>query len=300
MQSIIPIDLKFLGRKKAIAAYLIPHKYGAALVETGPGSTCEELTNQLDLLGYKPNDISHVFITHIHLDHAGAAGWLAKQGAQIFVHPIGESHLKNPEKLLASARRIYGDKMDLLWGEFLPVPSEKLSVVLDQEQVISGDLTFTAIHTPGHAEHHISWLFEDTCFTGDVGGVRIPGFSYIRLPLVPPELHFGKWRDSLVRLEEFDFRKIAPTHFGIFEDAKLHLKQARQMLEDIEKWMDNIITEDISIESLREQYVTFMNLQGERAGLGEEALRIYEIANPTWMGADGIYRYRKKFVEGRM
>jgi glyoxylase-like metal-dependent hydrolase (beta-lactamase superfamily II) len=300
MQSIIPIDLKFLGRNQTIAAYLIPLINGAALVETGPGSTCEELTNQLKLYGYKPSDISHVFLTHIHLDHAGAAGWLAKQGAQIFVHPVGEAHLKNPEKLLASASRIYGDKMDLLWGEFLPVPSEKISVVLDQEQVISGDLTFTAIHTPGHAEHHISWLFEDTCFTGDIGGVRMPGFSYVRLPIVPPEFHLGKWRDSLIRLEEFGFGNIAPTHFGIFEDTKLHLKKARQMVEEIEQWMDNIIRDDIPIESLREQYVTFLNNQGEISGVGEEALRLYEIANPTWIGADGIHRYWKKFVKEGM
>jgi len=295
MHSIIPLDLNFLDLKKAIAAYLIPYNSGAVLVESGPGSTQEELTLQLKQHGIEPRDVTHVLITHIHLDHAGAAGWLAGIGAQIFVHPVGEPHLKNPEKLLASAKRIYGEKMDLLWGKFLPVPGEKLFAVRDQEQVIAGDLTFTALYTPGHAEHHISWLFEDTCFTGDVGGVRLPGSSYIRLPLVPPELHFEKWRQSLVRLEEIGFRDIAPTHFGIFHDASEHLKLARRILDENEQWMDNVLVKDLSIESLREQYVGFINDQGKNSGVGEDGLKIYEIANPTWMGAEGIQRYWNKY-----
>ena len=122
--------------------------------------------------------------------------------------------------------------MDFLWGEFLPVPKEKLSPVNDRDEIIVDDLIFTAIHTPGHAEHHISWLFEDTCFTGDVGGVRMPGGSYIRLPIVPPELHFEKWRQSLLLLSDLGFHNIAPTHFGIFEDAQAHLTLSRQILDE--------------------------------------------------------------------
>lgn len=299
MHSVIPLDLNFLDRKNAIAVFLIPYIGGAVLIETGPGSTIGELTNALKQNGFRPGDITHIFITHIHLDHAGAAGWFAQNGAQIFVHPAGEAHMKNPDKLLSSASRIYGEKMDFLWGDFLPVPSDKLSTIHDLEQVTIGDLTITAIHTPGHAHHHISWLVEETCFTGDVGGVRIPGFSHIRLPLVPPELHIGKWKESLVRLEELNIRNVAPTHFGIFNDAKKHFKQARTLLDEIEEWMDNVINEETNIESLRALYLSFLSDQGTKSGVGDEVLQLYEIANPSWMGADGLFRYWNKFAEKR-
>ncbi|HBG74312.1 MAG: hypothetical protein A2X25_13410 [Chloroflexi bacterium GWB2_49_20] len=294
MHPIYPLDLNFLNRKEAIAAYLIPYKGGAVLVETGSGSTVKELSQNLWKYGLKPQDVTHVLLTHLHLDHAGAAGWLAMQGAHIYVHPVGEQHMKDPEKLLSSAKRIYGDKMDFLWGEFLPVPVDKLSSVLDQEQIVAGDLVFTAIHTPGHAEHHISWLFEDTCFTGDVGGVRMPGVLYLRLPLVPPELDFDKWRQSLTRLSEIGFQNIAPTHFGIYEDAQAHLRLAKQILDENELWMESTFTNEKPIELLRELYMAFLNEQGTKLGVGEETLKTSEVANPSWMGADGLLRYWNK------
>ena len=224
MQSVITLDLNFLNRKEAIAAYLIPHRKGAVLVETGPGSTIPALVEQLKQHGYTPEDITHVFITHIHLDHAGAAGWMAGKGAKILVHPVGQPHLANPVKLLSSAKRIYQEKMDMLWGDFLPVPAGNLVAVEDREIVKIGGLEISALHTPGHAEHHISWLFEDICFTGDVGGIRMPGVFYIRMPMVPPELHFEKWRKSLNLLKDTGFKRIAPTHYGIYEDAHDHVK----------------------------------------------------------------------------
>ena len=294
MHSIITLDLNFLNRQKAIAAYLVPYHGGAVLVETGPGSTIAELTNKLKQHGLKPQDITHVFITHIHLDHAGAAGWLASQGAKIFVHPVGEPHMRSPEKLLTSAKRIYKEKMDFLWGEFLPVPAEKLTPVGDREQITVGDLTFTAIHTPGHAEHHISWLLEDTCFTGDVGGIRIPGVFYIRLPLVPPELNFEKWRQSLALLRDIGFKNIVPTHFGIFDDANAHLTMASQLLNENEHWMEQAMIVETPLEELREKYITFLHKQGISLGVSEETLQISEIANPSMMGADGIHRYWNK------
>jgi glyoxylase-like metal-dependent hydrolase (beta-lactamase superfamily II) len=295
MRSIYTLDLNFLNRKDAIAAYLIPYSGGAVLVETGSGSTINELTNNLYQHGLKPKDVTHVLLTHIHLDHAGAAGWLAKQGAQIFVHPVGEHHMKYPEKLISSAKRIYGDKMDLLWGEFLPVPAEKLTSVGDRDQIKVGNLVFTAIHTPGHAEHHISWLLEDTCFTGDVGGIRIPGVFYIRLPLVPPELNFEKWRHSLALLSDIGFKNIVPTHFGIFNDAEAHLTSARQILDENERWMEQALIDVTPIEELRDQYVTFLHKQGLSLGVSEDTLQISEIANPSRMAADGIQRYWNKY-----
>jgi len=295
MHSIIPLDLNFLSKKNAVASYLVPYEGGAALVETGPGSTIEELKNKLKEHELKPENVTHVFLTHIHLDHAGASGWLVTQGAQIFVHPFGAPHMEFPEKLLSSAKRIYKDKMDYLWGEFLPVPSEKLTSVGDGEMVKVGNLSFTAIHTPGHAGHHISWLLEDTCFTGDVGGIRIPGVFYIRMPLVPPELDFEKWRNSLTKLKEIGFNKIAPTHFGIYSDADAHLSMALQLLDENEQWMEHASIDDTPIEVLREQYATFLHDQGIKLGVSEATLQISEVANPPRMGADGIQRYWNKY-----
>lgn len=294
MHSVITLDLNFLQREKAIAAYLIPNGEKAILIESGPMSTVQELVAQLANHGYEPDAVSHVLLTHIHLDHAGAAGWFANQGAEIFVHPLGEAHLKNPGKLLSSAQRIYGDKMDYLWGRTLPVPEDKIFPISDMEQVKLGDLSFTAIHTPGHAEHHISWLFDDTCFTGDIGGVRMPGFDYIRLPMVPPELDIKKWKQSLVRLDQIGFKNIAPTHFGIFNDSKAHLQMAGKMLAENEKWMDDTININSNIDDLRERYMAFISELGKRSHIKDETLRIYEIANPTWMGADGLFRFWNK------
>jgi glyoxylase-like metal-dependent hydrolase (beta-lactamase superfamily II) len=166
------------------------------LVESGPGSTLSALQSALASEGYSARDVTHLLLTHIHLDHAGAAGWLARQGAEVYVHPVGAPHLLNPEKLLASASRIYGDRMDSLWGEFLSVPEDRLRVAEDAQEIVIGNLRFLPIDTPGHAYHHYAYLFEDVCFTGDIGGVRIPGFPYMRVPMPPPELHLEKWRES--------------------------------------------------------------------------------------------------------
>jgi len=288
------LDLNFLNRKEAIAAYLIRHSGGAVLVESGPGSTIEALKADLAAHGLTPRDVTHVFLTHIHLDHAGAAGWLARQGAQIYVHPAGAPHLRDPEKLLASALRLYGDEMDSLWGQFLPVPPDKLTEVQNGQEIAIGNLRFTGIHTPGHARHHVAYLFEGVCFTGDIGGVRIPGPSYLRLPLVPPELNIADWRASLLRLRQLGFRRVAPTHFGIYDDAAAHLTLCLRALDEAVRWLEREMPADPPIETLRAHFVAWQQEQGLAAGISEEALDLYEIANPTWMGADGLMRYWKK------
>ena len=137
-------------------------------------STFPALQAALKTHGLSASDVTHVLLTHIHLDHAGSAGWWARQGAQIIVHPNGALHTSNPEKLLASATRIYGDQMETLWGEFLPVPQSQLKVVNDAEEIAIGNLHFIPINAPGNPEHHYVYLFEDIAFTGDVGGVRVP------------------------------------------------------------------------------------------------------------------------------
>ncbi len=295
-RTIHTLDLNFLNREDAIAAYLIPHSEGAILVESGPGSTIDELKAGLAKYGLAVKDISHVLLSHIHLDHAGAAGWLAQQGVRVCVHPVGARHMLNPEKLIASATRIYQDKMEMLWGEFLAVPEDKLIVVEDGQKITVGDLTMVAIHTPGHAEHHISWgIADDIVFTGDVGGVRMPGYDYVRLPLVPPELHLEKWHNSLEKLLAMDFKRIAPTHFGVFDDAEKHLRSAISAVDSTSCWLDEVMPTEPTIEELGKKVVAWMLEEALAEGVSEETLQVYEIANPLHMSSTGLARYWQKY-----
>jgi glyoxylase-like metal-dependent hydrolase (beta-lactamase superfamily II) len=291
---VITLDLNFQGRPYAIASYLIRAGDGVVLVESGPGTTRAALEADLAQEGLSPRDVTHVLLTHIHLDHAGAAGWLARQGAEIYVHPVGAPHMLNPEKLLASATRIYGDKMETLWGEFLPVPQGKLHVAQDAQEIVIGNMRFLPINTPGHAEHHYAYLFEDICFTGDVGGVRIPGYQYLRIPMVPPELHMERWHESLRRLRQEKFARIAPTHFGIFDDPEWHLRAVEEALDDAVHWMEEVMPADPSIEELRQFFTEKTMADNEKLGLSEEVIAAYQLANPPGMSADGLMRYWKK------
>ena len=289
------LDLNFQGRSHAIASYLVSHSGGGVLVESGPGSTKGALEAALAEHGLTARDVTHVFLTHIHLDHAGAAGWLARKGAIIHVHPVGAPHLLNPEKLLASAARIYGDQMDTLWGEFLPVPEDKLVILRDGDEVTVGGLRFTAVDTPGHAEHHHAYLFEDLCFSGDVGGVRIPGFAYLRLPMPPPELNLERWRASIQRLRKLKFGRIAPTHFGLYEDPDWHLAMLERCLDDVSRWLEDVMPADPAIEDLRARFTAWMDEEASASGLTPGVLAAYSLANPLGMSADGMQRYWRKF-----
>jgi glyoxylase-like metal-dependent hydrolase (beta-lactamase superfamily II) len=294
--NIIPLDLNFQGKPIAIAAYLIPHKDGAALVESGPGSTLPALEKALLAHGYGLRDVTHVFLTHIHLDHAGASGYLAGQGAQVFVHPNGAAHMLNPAKLIASATRIYGDQMQTLWGDFLPVPENKLTTLLDgQEILLGGGLRVTAFDAPGHAEHHLAYLAGDACFTGDVGGVRISTYPYLRLPFVPPELSLERWRATIGKFQTLGFKRIIPTHFGIFEDVDWHLGAILKTLDDVEAWLVRAMPADPPIEELRESFVSWMEAQAREAALPQEVRDAYLLASPFGMNADALQRYWKKF-----
>jgi glyoxylase-like metal-dependent hydrolase (beta-lactamase superfamily II) len=293
---VITLDLNFQGRPHAIASYLIRSGDAVVLIESGPGSTLPGLQAGLAHQGLTPRDVTHVLLTHIHLDHAGAAGWLAQHGAQIYVHPVGAPHMLNPEKLLASATRIYGDRMDSLWGEFLPVPEEKLVIANDKQEIRIGNLSFIPINTPGHAEHHYAYLFEDICFSGDVGGVRIPGYQYLRIPMVPPELNLERWHQSMQRLRQEKFARIAPTHFGIYDDSEWQLREVDKGLDDAEHWLEETMSEDptLPIEALRESFTDWMVEQATEMGLSEDVVNAFTVANPPGMSADGLLRYWKK------
>ncbi len=288
------LDLKFQNKSQAIASYLIRDGDAVVLVECGPASTLGALEAGLQAQGLALSDVTHVLLTHIHLDHGGAAGHLARAGAQICVHPVGAPHLVNPERLLASASRIYGDQMYSLWGETLPVPADRLRVVNDEEEIVLGRLRFLALSTPGHAEHHHAYLFEEVCFSGDIGGVRIPGYAYVQAPMPPPELHIERWLNSLKRLRQHRFARIAPTHFGIYEDPAWQLDQLEQTLHSVARWLEQIMPGEPDLETLRSAFLAWAEQEVQRHGLEANVLKAYELANPLSMSADGLRRYWKK------
>ena len=301
MERLETIDLHFQNRPEIIAAYLIPHDNGAALIETGPGATFPMLQAQLADHGLTPADITEVLLTHIHLDHAGAAGHLARHGATIYAHHVGVPHLVDPEKLLSSAERIYGDDMERLWGEMYPVPEDQLVALDDENTVPLGTHEVLALDTPGHASHHMSYVIGDVCFTGDVGGVRLPGEAYVELPLAPPEIQLEDWRDSLAHLraavERHDVTHLAPTHFGLYDDVTAHLGRLEGVIDAADEWTVETMPELAEDEeALREAASEWMSDLAGANGVEEEAWERYELANPSWMAALGLKRYWRKHV----
>ncbi len=296
--TIYTLDLHFLGMDGAIASYLIPHDHGAVLVECGPGSTVPVLLDQLKSYGFGASEISDVLVTHIHLDHAGASGWFAKKGARIHVHPVGAPHLVNPEKLLASAGRIYRDKMEILWGEFLPVPESQVVIHQDQEVIEIENLIFHALETTGHASHHFAYLLDGACFSGDIGGVRMSGARHIRLPMPPPEFHPPSWRKSLELLRQEEISYILPTHFGIFSDPDWHFAALEKALDDVENWMEEVMPKDLPAEEIEAEFLMWESKRAKADNLDASVSDVYKTANPPEISILGIQRYWRKYRQG--
>lgn len=294
------LDLNFRGAPGTIAVYLVPHAHGAVLVECGPGSTIPALLSGLEALGLQASQITDVLLTHIHLDHAGSAGWWANQGARIHVHPVGAPHLINPDKLLSSAGRIYGDSMQTLWGDFLPVLEDMLVIHQDNETFVVEGLTVRALDVPGHASHHFAYICQDVCFTGDIGGIRVGGTRHLRLPMPPPELNLALWQQSARRLQEEllkgSFSRIAPTHFGVFDDPAWHIQTLRQSLDEVEAWMQQVMPSEPGVDQLNRLFLEWTRQEELATGLVPETVERFEIANPSWMSAQGIYRYWHKVL----
>jgi glyoxylase-like metal-dependent hydrolase (beta-lactamase superfamily II) len=289
------IDLNFLGRSGTIGAYLVPYSNGCILIETGPGSTINNLITQLDNFGYEIQDITDVFLTHIHLDHAGAAGWWAKHGAQIHVHENGAPHLINPEKLLVSASRLYGELMDSLWGEFISIPEDHISIMHDQEEIHIANLSILALDVPGHANHHLAYLIGDACFSGDIGGIRLNPQQFIRLPMPPPDFHLEKWRSSIQQIQQVTPKRIIPTHFGIYTDAEWHLQAVLNELDEVEAWMEARLPFNPSVDDLHQQFTEFEQMRAGKYGVEKVIAEAQQVANPSFMSADGIQRYWNKY-----
>lgn len=229
------IDHEWMG-PGFIASYLVADGGELALVESGPASTRETLLAGIRAAGHDPADLTHLLLTHIHLDHAAGAGQLARLAphAAVYVHPLGAPHLADPSRLLASAARLYGELMETLWGTMLPVPADRIRTPADGEAIRVGGRRLVALETPGHAAHHFAFHDPEAglVFTGDVGGIRLQGARHVRPPTPPPEVDTPAWMRSIDRLRGLEPRMLLPTHFGGIADAAWHLDDLAARLTD--------------------------------------------------------------------
>jgi glyoxylase-like metal-dependent hydrolase (beta-lactamase superfamily II) len=303
--SIHTIDLDYLGIPGAIAAYVvIQNSSRPVLIETGPASTLDALRAGLAALGIAFADIEHALVTHIHLDHAGAAGHLARHGAMIHVHEFGAKHLADPARLIASATRIYGEQMDRLWGSIVPVPPDKLAPVHDHDPIKIGGLRFTAIETPGHARHHHAFELDTAdgrvCFAGDIAGITIPGVDpsqFLAIPTPPPEFDLDAWRASLKRVRGREYSAIYPTHFGRSEGVNGHLQRLDELLiEHVELIRSERDAGRSRAEILR-RYVAQIRQQAAAIGLSDAQCSMYLSTNLLTMNVDGVLRWLEKQAE---
>ncbi len=288
------LDLQFQGIPGLIAAYVIETSGGLALIETGPGSTLEALRSGIRGLGLDETRVRHVFVTHIHLDHAGAAGWWAQQGAQVFCHPQAARHLIDPSKLIESARQIYTHRMDTLWGDMLPAPSERVTVLTDGESVIVGDTTITAWDTPGHARHHHAFVIGNACFTGDVAGMRLQGTDYISVTAAPPQFDPVAYVASVDRLAAAGFQQLYLTHFGGITDVAAHLALYRQRIQEVHEAVRRDHAAGLTPEQIRAQYQIREHALATAAGISETDWARLEQSNNSAMCADGVHLWVQK------
>jgi len=273
------IDLMHLGNDRVICAYEL---HDGLIVDPGPTSCIEAL---IDGLG--PVVPRALMLTHIHLDHAGAAGTLAARfpRLQVFVHELGAPHLVDPTKLVQSASRLYGDAMGRLWGDVEPVPEERIHVLKGGESVEG----LLVAPTPGHASHHVSYLSTDSgdAFVGDVAGVRVPPHEHTLAPTPPPEIDVERWLDSLHTVAAWDPAALCLTHFGRATDVEDQLHRVRTSL------LDNA---DLARRTGEEEFIRELDAAGLEATDEPAAERLRQAA-PTDQLYMGLERYWRKRAE---
>lgn len=291
------LDLNFQGHSDTIAAFLLETEKGPILFETGPYSTYPYLVKGLGGKGYQPKDLAAVLITHIHLDHAGASWALAREGVPVYVHPFGYKHLLDPSKLMESARRIYGENMDKLWGDMQAIDADKLVAVENGTVLEFGSVKVKALHTPGHAVHHIAWQVEDQLICGDVAGVKIDGGPIVP-PCPPPDINVEDWKRSISILRNANPKALWLTHFGPVYEIDLHLDILEKQLERYANWMKPHFEAGEAPDAITPQLQQMADDELAQFGIkGGEDKERYDLANPAWMSVAGLLRYWKKRSE---
>lgn len=276
-----PLDLLHLGSERVIACYLLETEDGLALFDCGPSSCVETLRSRLGDRGLRVADLRHLLLSHIHLDHAGAAGVLVREHPDLQVHvsEVGAPHLVDPTRLERSARRLYGASFDALWGELAPVPEGNVHLASAR---VAG---LNCFPTPGHASHHVAYLAADgTLYAGDAAGVRILPSAYVFPPTPPPEVDVEAWLGTLDELERRAPERLALIHFGVAEDVVAHLDRLRAKLLEWSRLVARGASE--------EDFVT-----AGHTGMPSADAALYEQAMPLEQSYAGLRRWAEKAAE---
>jgi glyoxylase-like metal-dependent hydrolase (beta-lactamase superfamily II) len=296
------VDLDFLGVRGIIATAALHGPGGVALIDPGPSSTLPTLRAALANAGMSVGDVREILLTHIHLDHAGATGTLVGENPEIrvSVHESGAPHMVNPEKLIASASRLWPGEMDRLWGEFRPVPADRLVVLTGGERITAGGRSLDVAHTPGHASHHVSYFSRDTgvAFVGDTVGIRREPGRFVLPPTPPPDIDLEIWRDSLARIGAWRAATLFVTHFGPFEDAPAHLTEMADHLGLVGGLAKSSLVGDRTDED-REAWFTDEVRRELRRRMSDTDAKSYEIAGRFDLNWRGLARYWRKRAAAR-
>jgi glyoxylase-like metal-dependent hydrolase (beta-lactamase superfamily II) len=288
------LDTRQLGRAGIVAATALETSDGIVLFDTGPESTFDNVIADLQKAGFEAKDIRHVFLSHIHFDHAGAA-WRFSETATVYVHPRGAPHLIDPTKLIESARRIFGSDMERLWGKIAPVPQERVKILDDNDLVHVPPFEIRAIATPGHASHHHVYHWNDNVFGGDIAGVRIGNGSPIP-PFVPPELHVESWRDSIAKIKKINPANLYLPHFGkVNGSIPEHLDLLDQRVARWSEWFRERICAGDDESKLKSTFAELEHGELRKDGANQEDVDGYEAADPSYMAVGAAIRYWKKY-----
>jgi glyoxylase-like metal-dependent hydrolase (beta-lactamase superfamily II) len=291
------VDLHFLGVPRVIATVVMQGAGGVALIDPGPSTTLPALRAALAQAGIAMRDVTALLLTHIHLDHAGATGTLVHENPalRVYLHEKGARHMASPEKLIASATRLYGDDMDRLWGEFRPVPTEAMVTLAGGERIDAGGRVLEVAYTPGHASHHVSYFARDAgiAFVGDTAGIRLRPDGYVLPPTPPPDVDLELWRGSLARIGAWHADTLFLTHFGPSSPAAPHLTQLADHLELYSELAKASLAREESDEA-REAWFVEEVRRVLRRSVGEAETRAYEVAGRFDLSWLGLARYWRK------
>ena len=290
-------DLQFQSRSRIVAAALVHGAGGAAIVDPGPSSTLPALRDELTSSGLSMRDVTALLLTHIHLDHAGATGTLVRENPalRVYVHERGAPHLVDPSKLLASATMLYGDAMDRLWGEVVPVPAGSLAILKGGERIEEGGRAFDVAYTPGHASHHVSYFNSDTgiAFVGDTAGIKIIENGYVLPPTPPPDINLEIWEQSLRTIESWHPQTLFLTHFGPHGAASAHIAELRDHLALAADLVKQSLARD-ETDAQREVWFAEELRRELRRRVADAEGRSYEIAGRLDLSWRGLARYWRK------
>jgi glyoxylase-like metal-dependent hydrolase (beta-lactamase superfamily II) len=289
------VDLNFLGRPQIIATAILRNPGGVALIDPGPSTTMDGLVRSLSGQGIALRDVRQILLTHIHLDHAGATGSLlrANPAIEVFVHERGARHLIDPGKLVASASRLYGDDMERLWGDVLPVPASQVRLLNDGERLTVGDRQLDVASTPGHASHHVSYFDRSSgvAFVGDTAGIRRGKGTYVLPPTPPPDIDLEAWRQSADRILAWDPDTLFLTHFGPFRGPRPHFQELFDRLETWSALVRRLLADASLDDGARERRFVEETLDDIRRTVGDAEADQYSRAGRLDYSWQGLARY---------